>query len=477
MKVTIRRFEIGDIPNKVKWINDPQNNTFLHYELPLEIEKTENWFRKNADRTDRYDAIIEADGKPVGLIGLLSIDHKHKKAEYYITLGERDYLGKGVAHRATKLLLDYAFGELGLNRIYLYTETENLSAVKSYEKIGFQREGVLKNDLFSKGRFVDRYIYAITKKDYFHEIDTPVQMITRLGGNKLYIKREDLIPFSFGGNKARKAKLFFEELDRGNFDCVVTYGSSSSNHCRVVANMAAARNMPCFIISPEEASERTYNSVLMERFGAQITVCPVNRVHDTIEDKLARLREQNRNPYFIAGGGHGNIGTQAYVECYEEIRRFEKNNHIHFDYIFHASGTGTTQAGLVCGQLIHRDDWRIVGISIARPNPRGRNVVLESVRDYLAEHQAYAADDEIEKAVVLCDDYIGDGYGSCSPAVEGVIKAAMIQYGIPLDPTYTGKAFAGMLDYIEKESIKDKNILFIHTGGTPLFFDHLEKEV
>ena len=106
MKVTIRRFEIGDIPNKVKWINDPQNNTFLHYELPLEIEKTENWFRKNADRTDRYDAVIEADGKPVGLIGLLSIDHKHKKAEYYITLGERDYLGKGVAHRATKLLLD-----------------------------------------------------------------------------------------------------------------------------------------------------------------------------------------------------------------------------------------------------------------------------------------------------------------------------------------------------------------------------------
>lgn len=477
MKVTIRRFEIGDIPNKVKWINDPQNNTFLHYELPLEIEKTENWFRKNADRTDRYDAVIEADGKPVGLIGLLSIDHKHKKAEYYITLGERDYLGKGVAHRATKLLLDYAFGELGLNRIYLYTETENLSAVKSYEKIGFQREGVLKNDLFSKGRFVDRYIYAITKKDYFHDFDTPIQKIGRLGSNQLYIKREDLIPFSFGGNKARKAKLFFEEIDRGNFDCVVTYGSSSSNHCRVVANMAAARNMPCFIISPEEASERTYNSVLMERFGAQITVCPVNRVHDTIEDKLASLREQNRNPYFIAGGGHGNIGTQAYADCYEEIRRFEKNNHIHFDYIFHASGTGTTQAGLVCGQLINRDDRRIVGISIARPNPRGRDVVLESVRDYLAEHRVDAAHEEIEASVIFLDDYISGGYGSCSPAVEGAIQSAMIQYGIPLDPTYTGKAFAGMVDDIEKESIKDKNILFIHTGGTPLFFDHLEKEV
>lgn len=96
-----------------------------------------------------------------------------------------------------------------------------------------------------------------------------------LAQNRLYIKREDLIPFSFGGNKARKAKLFFHEIDSGSYDCVVTYGSSSSNHCRVVANMAAARGMKCYIVSPEEASEETYNSNMMELFGAEITVCPV----------------------------------------------------------------------------------------------------------------------------------------------------------------------------------------------------------
>lgn len=477
MKVSIRKFEAYDIPNKVRWINDPRNNVFLHYDLPLEIPKTKIWFENNKNRTDRYDAVIEADGKPVGLIGLLSIDHKNKKAEYYVTIGERDYLGKGVARRASKLLLEYAFSGLGLNRVYLYVETENTSAVRSYEGIGFKREGVLKNDLFSKGRYVDRYVYGMIKKDFYHWQDTPIQMVERIGGNCIYIKREDLIPFSFGGNKARKAQLFFDEIDRGDFDCIVTYGTSSSNHCRVIANMAAARNMPCYIISPEEESARTCNSDLMRCFGAEITVCPVSQVHDTIEGRLSDLRAKKHNPYFIAGGGHGNVGTQAYVDCYEEIRRFEKDNSIHFDYIFHASGTGTTQAGLVCGCLINCDERTIVGISIARPNPRGRDVVLESIRAYFSEHGIDVSDDAIEQATVFVDDYIDAGYGAYTTEVKSTIRTAITRYGIPLDPTYTGKAFAGMMDYAERASIEGKNILFIHTGGSPLFFDHLEKQM
>lgn len=475
MKINIRKFEAGDIPNKVRWINDPCNNTFLHYDLPLEIDKTEKWFEKNCDRTDRYDAVIEADGKPVGLIGLLSIDHKNRKAEYYVTIGERSYLGRGVANQATKLLLGYAFSELGLNRVYLFTEVQNIAAVRSYERIGFRCEGILKNDLFCKGRFVDRYLYGITKHDFFRCVDTPIQMLSDFHGNRVYIKREDFIPFSFGGNKARKAQLFFDEIDRGDYDCVVTYGSSSSNHCRVVCNMAAARKMPCYIISPEEAAERTYNSDLMNRFGAEITVCSVAEVRDTIERKLENLRKDGLRPYFIAGGGHGNIGTQAYVDCYQEICRFERERGIHFDYIFHASGTGTTQAGLVCGQLIERDDRKIVGISIARSNPRGRNVVLESIRDYLSEQQVRIEEEQIENATIFVDDYIAQGYGTNTAAVSDVIEQVMINWGIPLDATYTGKAFAGMLDYTKKESVAGKNILFIHTGGTPLFFDYLDK--
>lgn len=473
MKVCIRKFEKRDISNKVRWINDPLNNMYLHYDLPLEVMKTEEWFEKNKDRTDRYDAVIEADGNPIGLIGLLSIDTKNKKAEYYITLGERNYLGKGIAMQASRLLLEYAFLQMGLNRVYLYTETENIAAVKAYKRIGFKREGVIRQDIYSKGRYVDRYVYGITKEDFLGIQSTPILKIDNLYGNHLYIKREDFIPISFGGNKARKAQLFFEEIDRGNYDSVVTYGSSSSNHCRVITNMAAARNMKIYIISPKEASEDTFNRKMMEMFGAKIDVVPIERVHDTIEETIKELKNQGLHPYFIAGGGHGNIGTQAYVDCYEEIRKYEKEQNLHFDYIFFASGTGTTQAGLVCGQIINRDDRKIIGISIARKKPRGWQIVLDSIHEYLDAHEIFISDDEIEAFTIFDDNYIGGGYAKDDAEIEETIKEVLKNYGIPLDPVYTGKAYKGMMHYITEHDVVGKNILFIHTGGLPLFFDAL----
>lgn len=469
MQIAIRKFEKKDIPNKIKWINEPLNNKYLHYDLPLEYKKTEDWFEKNKDRIDRFDGIIEADGTPVGLIGLLSIDNKNKKAEYYITIGEREFLGKGIASQASKILLEDAFMRRGLNRIYLYTETDNASAIRLYERVGFKREGIIKNDLFSKGRYVDRYIYGITKIDFCTGSGTPIDFMDEILNNKIYIKRDDLLPFSFGGNKARKANLFYKEIDEGNYDCVVTYGSSSSNHCRIIANIAASKGMTCYIIQPQEKSDKTFNSQLIELFGAKITVCPVNQVHDTIEKKIEELSSKGFKPYFIAGGGHGNIGTQAYVNCYEEIRQYETENNIHFDYIFHASGTGTTQAGLICGQLLNRDSRKIVGISIARKNPRGRQIVIDSVQEYLG------ALGEAEKNTIFIDDYTGDGYGCENESIEKTIVEVLVKYGVPLDSTYTGKAFAGMKNYLAKNNISGKNILFIHTGGTPLFFENLRK--
>lgn len=300
---------------------------------------------------------------------------------------------------------------------------------------------------------------------------TPIYYVDELQTNQLYIKREDLIPFSFGGNKARKAALFFNEIDRGEFDCVVTYGSGSSNHCRIVANECCKRNIPVYIISPEEASEPTFNSQMMGLFGAQITTVPVSEVHDTIEGKLTALRADGRHPYFIEGGGHGNIGTEAYAQCYREILEYERAEKIHFNYIFFASGTGTTHAGLVCGQLLAGDDRKIVGISIARKNPRGRDVVIDSIRSYLGDR---VTEERIQAATFFIDDYTS-GYGKDDRRVIEAIENVLKKYGIPLDATYTGKAFMGMTEYIVKEHISEKNILFIHTGGTPLFFDALRK--
>ena len=189
------------------------------------------------------------------------------------------------------------------------------------------------------------------------------------------------------------------------------------------------------------------------------------------EAKISELKTAGRKPYFIEGGGHGNIGTEAYVQCYREIREYEKEKNARFDYIFFASGTGTTHAGLVCGQLLSGDERKIVGISIARKNPRGRDVVLESIRSYLGDR---AAEEQIQEKTVFIDDYTS-GYGKQDRRVVETIETALKNYGIPLDATYTGKAFMGMREYIRKEQIKGKNILFIHTGGTPLFFDTLKK--
>lgn len=169
MIVSLRKFTKDDIPKKVEWINNPDNNRFLHYDLPLEEEKTHMWFENIQGRTDRYDAVIEADGIPCGTIGLLSIDTKNSKAEYYIAMGEVTLKGKGVSTQASKLILEYAFEVLGLNRVYLFTETENIPAQRLFEKVGFVKEGCIHSDIFSHGKFVDRYVYGITRTDFLKE--------------------------------------------------------------------------------------------------------------------------------------------------------------------------------------------------------------------------------------------------------------------------------------------------------------------
>lgn len=164
-KIRIRKFEEKDIEKKIKWINDSNNNQYLHYDLPLEYQKTLNWYNNIKDSQTRYDAVILCNEIEVGIIGLLNVDLKNRKAEYYITLGEREYAGKGIATIASKLLLEYAFKELGLNKIYLFTEVDNIRAQKLFERIGFVREGRVNQDLIINNKKIDRYIYGIYNEE------------------------------------------------------------------------------------------------------------------------------------------------------------------------------------------------------------------------------------------------------------------------------------------------------------------------
>lgn len=171
--VGLRLFQKSDIDLKVKWINDPDINKYLHYDLPLCPDRTLNWFQSminNSSREDYIYEIVENGVKvPLGLIGLIGIDKGNKKAEFYIVNGEKNYWGKGLASKATKAFLQHVFLKHDLNKVYLYTEVDNNSAQKLFEKIGFEKEGLLKEDLIHMGNKLDRFYYGIYREDFLSD--------------------------------------------------------------------------------------------------------------------------------------------------------------------------------------------------------------------------------------------------------------------------------------------------------------------
>ncbi len=170
MTIAIRKFKEEDISYKVKWINDERNNKYLHYDLPLREDKTLQWFKSLEGKKDRMDYIITYEGKPAGLIGLLNIDFKKMDAEYYISLGTEEFKGKGIASIATDLLIKKSYEEFDLNKIYLFTEVDNIQAQKLFERNGFNKEKLIKKDLFYNGRYIDRYFYTLDVEKYIHRV-------------------------------------------------------------------------------------------------------------------------------------------------------------------------------------------------------------------------------------------------------------------------------------------------------------------
>ena len=280
--------------------------------------------------------------------------------------------------------------------------------------------------------------------------------------NHLFVKREDFIPFSFGGNKVRIAANYFIDLIHGGFDTVVTYGASTSNLCRVIAAMARRYGLKCFIISPEEGYCETPNSVMVNILGASIIKCPVERVSETIDRVIAQLKA-GFNPYFIYGGGHRKIGTDSYRAVLKQIVKYESENAISFDYVLITLATGTSMSGLVVENRISENNKKIIGISVARELERANKILGDALESYCNNGLSIGDD------YCIFDNRIG-GYGKFDDSVKATIKHQFEKNALSLDSTYTGKGFSGMLKYISENDICNKNVLFIHTGGTPMFF-------
>lgn len=312
---------------------------------------------------------------------------------------------------------------------------------------------------------------------------TPIQSakISLPGNNKLYIKREDLLPFSFGGNKVRIAQVFLRDMLNKKKTLMIGYGNSRSNLCRVLSNLCVAYNVPIWIVSPDETSgERvqSFNSYLVSEMQARFIPCSRNTVRETIEETLQAAYKAGFSPYYINGNsrGEGNeaVPVQAYVHVYRQIIQQVKRKPEKIHYIFSATGTGMTQAGLICGKILAGTSSfspEIVGISIARPQITAKAVIAKYAVAYLRKHSiSYNMSKEIHLKEYSCG-----GYGIYNEEIVHIIQYILKETGVALDPVYTAKAFCGMLHYLKENEITGKNILFIHTGSNPLFFDWLNK--
>lgn len=166
-EIEIVPFSEKYIMDKVNWYNNEAITKFLHYEEKFTYEGTYAWLEKIKEDNTRYENVIEINEDnnkiPIGIIGLFNIDLKNKKAGFYITIGNVQYQGKGYAYKATIKFLEDCFKKYDLEKIYLYTDYENEKAIKLYERVGFKREGLLRKELYYKGRYIDRYYYGLLK--------------------------------------------------------------------------------------------------------------------------------------------------------------------------------------------------------------------------------------------------------------------------------------------------------------------------
>ena len=283
-----------------------------------------------------------------------------------------------------------------------------------------------------------------------------------IDGVKICFVRDDIYPFIGGGSKARKAVEYEKFLKAEGYNAVVTCGGIQSNHNRAMALMCARNGWKCHLCiqGTEERFLSEKGNALLDRLsGAECELIKPEDTSVTMDRAMERLVVEGYKPYYCHGGGHDLPGGASFVEAVEELaRQIEKP-----DYIFHASGTGSTQAGIVVGlDRVGWSDVKCIGISVARQYERGKQVIVEFA-NMLAEY--YGMTESYANRILFNTDYLFGGYEQFTPEMDAYLKKAMVETGLMFDTTYSGKAFYGMMDVIKKNGLKDKKIVFWHTGG------------
>lgn len=304
---------------------------------------------------------------------------------------------------------------------------------------------------------------------------TPLEHLPRLSdylGRDIFIKRDDFTPVALGGNKLRKLEFLAADALRQGADVLLTAGAIQSNHVRQTAAVAAKLGLSCVALleNPGVTDFENYatngNRLLLDLMDVEVVM--VDALHDPVAqlaEQCTRLEAQGFRPYVVPVGGSNALGALGYVECAQEIAH-QSEGVVDFAAVVVASGSAGTHAGLAVGLEQLLPDTELIGVTVSRS-------VAEQQPKVVAIQQELAAKLEVkaQAPVTLWDDYFAPGYGMPSEEGTEAIKLLARLEGIFLDPVYTGKAMAGLIDGIaQKRFRREGPLLFIHTGGSPALF-------
>jgi 1-aminocyclopropane-1-carboxylate deaminase/D-cysteine desulfhydrase-like pyridoxal-dependent ACC family enzyme len=310
---------------------------------------------------------------------------------------------------------------------------------------------------------------------------TPLEHLRRLSvalGRPVYIKRDDYAGPGLGGNKARKLEYLIGEASARRARRVVTFGGLQSNHARMTAAAARKCGMdPHLILFGRRPARLTGNLLVNAQLGARMYFVPLpegGRPSRTIEQSIGLVRVLARvlvgRHYFIPVGGHSWLGCLGYVRGAVELDQQARALGLGPAYVVLGAGTGGTLAGLLAGLALIDSPLRPLGIDVGRlwrGFPASLAQLAGEICGRLGAPRRFTPAD-----VPLVEDrYVGSRYAAASEEAQAAAQRLALLEGIVLDPIYTGKAFAGMLDLAERGALeRHAPLIFLHTGGAPGFF-------
>jgi D-cysteine desulfhydrase len=321
-----------------------------------------------------------------------------------------------------------------------------------------------------------------SRRRYTHGF-TPIEPLRRLSaelnGPAIYIKRDDQLGLAGGGNKTRKLEFLVAEALALGADTLITCGAVQSNHCRLTLAAAVKEGLRCRLVLEERVAgsykpDAGGNNFLFRLLGAErITVVPGGSdMMAAMQVVAAELAEQGRKAYIIPGGGSNPVGATGYVACAEEILSQAFDSGLAIDRVVCASGSTGTHAGLVTGFYGSSSNIAVIGVNVSRKKDEQEALVYDLVQR-TARHVGITA--AIPKEAVLCfDQYVGPGYSLPTPEMAEAVRLLARLEGILIDPVYTGKAMAGLIDLVRQGYFSnDEKVLFVHTGGSPALYVYM----